>query len=169
MNSEEGNPSIPPMKTNANLGLALLATLVVGGALAPSNAQAQFWHPRHRAVYGADWTVRPLVDTTERQSNAFRDFFEHHVSDGRMGRYHDNQYLKHQIQLMDESFERLRDKADDHRPGIGVGDLQDALKHARMVDREIYFAGDNNRTIREWSDLRYSLNSLASLYQVRGL
>ena len=157
------------MKTKASIGLAALATLVVSATLAPSEAQAQFWRPRHRVVYAADWQVRPLVDTTERQSNAFRDFFEHHVSDGRMGRYHDNQYLKHQIQLMDEAFERLRAKADDHRPGIGVDDLRQALNHARQVDREIYFAGDSNRTIREWSDLRVSLNQLADLYQVRGL
>ncbi len=157
------------MKTKVNLGLAVLLTMVGGATLVPTDAQAQFWRPRHRVVYRSDWTVRPLVDTTERQSNAFRDFFEHHVADGRMGRYHDNQYLKSQIQEMDEAFERLRSKADDHRPGIGVGDLQNALKHARMVDREIYSAGDNNRTIREWSDLRGSLNALADLYQVRGL
>lgn len=158
------------MKTKASLGFALLATLVVGGALTPTEAHAQFWRIRHHhPVYRSDWTVRPLVDTTERQSNAFRDYFEHHVSDGRMGRYHDNQYLKAEIQRMDEAFERLRAKADDHRPGIGVGELQDALRHARLVDREIYFAGDSNRTIREWVDLRTSLNQLADLYQVRGL
>ena len=157
------------MKTKASLGIAVLATLIAGVALAPTDAQAQFWRPRHRVMYGAGWTVRPLVDTTERQSNAFRDFFEHHVADGRMGRYHDNQFLKAQIQRMDEAFERLRAKADDHQPGIGVEDLRQALNHARTVDREIYFAGDNNRTIREWSDLRVSLNQLADLYQVRGL
>lgn len=70
---------------------------------------------------------------------------------------------------MDEAFEALRAKADDRRPGIGKGELQRALKEARIVDREIDYVPDTPRTIREWNDLRRTLDSLASLYRVRGV
>lgn len=155
------------MKTKASLGLAVLATLLVGATLAPTDAQAQ--RGRRYGTPRRDWVVRPLVDSAERQSNAFRAYFESHDARGRLGRFHDNKYLKNQIQDMDEAFERLRSKADDRRPGVGKPELQDALRHARMIDREVYFAPDTRKTIREWNDLRITLNSLANLYDVRGL
>ncbi|GEM_PF-3932315 len=116
-----------------------------------------------------DWSVRPLIDTAERQSDAFRAYFESHDARERLGRYHDDKYLKRQIQKMDEAFERLRGKADDHRPGLGKGELQKALDHARLVDREIYYASETNRTIREWTEPRGTFNDLARLYGVRGV
>ena len=152
------------------LGLALAAAFVGVGILTPADASAQ---RRHRSDYDRpvrqDWKVRPLVDTTERQSNAFRKSCESHDSRGRLGRYHDNRYLKDQIQSMDEAFERLRSRADDRRPGVGKDQLVDALNHARQIDREIYDARDTKRTIREWNDLRGTLNRLADLYDVRGV
>ena len=150
------------------LGIALLAA-VVGGTLLPAKAEAQFRRRRNGDIVRADWTVRPLVDAAERQSNAFRQYFENNFAKGRIGRYHDNKFLKNHIQRMDEAIERLRSKADDRRPGIGKGELQQALAQARTVDREIYFAGDTRKTIREWTDLRATFNDLARLYRVRGV
>lgn len=154
------------MKTKESLGLAVLATLLVGATLTPTDAQAQF---RRRHAAHRDWVVRPLVDTAERQSNAFRAYFESHDSSGRLGRFHDNQYLKQQIQGMDEAFERLRSKADDRQPGVGKPDLLEAIRYGRLVNREVYYAPDTRKTIREWNDLRVTLNSLANLYGVRGI
>lgn len=152
------------------LGLALAAAFVGVGILTPADAAAQRrYRPSYDRPVRADWKVRPLVDRSERESNAFRKYFESHNAKGRLGRYHDNRYLKDQIQGMDEAFERLRSRADDRRPGVGKEQLVDALNHARQIDREIYDARDTKRTIREWNDLRITLNRLADLYDVRGV
>lgn len=165
------------MNVKKNLTLAIAALAVVGAAL-PSTASAQVDTRRdrwdrydYRPGRGdrRDWVVRPLVVRVERESNSFRAWFEKNYDRRRLGRERDNRWLKNEIQGMDEALERLRSRASDSRPGIGREQLEDALNHARRIDDEIGRDRDTRFTLREWDDLRHSLDDLARLYRVRGL
>lgn len=151
--------------------LTLVAALAALVTLVPATASAQFRHRRdpRPMIVRHTWGVRPLVDRAERESNAFRAWFERNYDRRNLGRYHDNRWLKGQIQDLDESMERLRSKADDRRPGVGREQLLQALSHARQIDREIRNDRDTRFTVGEWNDLRRTLNDLARLYDVRGV
>jgi hypothetical protein len=161
------------LNTTRNLAITLAAISVAGVTLLPADANAQFRRrsPEYRRPVPAnrDWVVRPLVNDAERESNSFRAWFERNYSRLHLGRERDSRWLKHEIQEMDESMERLRSRADDNRPGIGREDLVDAIAHARKIDGEILRDRDTRFTYREWTDLRRTLNDLARLYDVRGV
>lgn len=158
-----GIPAVhsPVMNRTKFLGLALLAT-VAGGTLLPADAQAQYGRRPGRSVRSADWIVRPLVNRTERESNAFRAWFE------RSGSRRDGG-LKRNVQRLDEALERLRDRASDGRPGVGRPELERALVAARAVDGQIFRGRQGRVTVREWNDLQRTLNDLARLYRIRGV
>lgn len=142
--------------------LALVATLAAGLALLPSDAQAQRWRRDRPPVARRDWTVRPLVVATERESNAFRAWFER-------SRFARERALKRNVQQMDEALERLRLRASDGRAGVGRDELNDALREARVIDRQIAPRRQGPAVNREWNDLRRTLNDLARVYGVRGV
>lgn len=174
------------MNRNRKIAVALAAAFVAGVALAPTQAQAQIdtrrgdWDRRDRDWDRRDrdwdrndrnrrWSVESQVRQAERQSNAFRAWFERNYSRRRLGREHDNRWLKNEIQNLDEAMERLRGKADDNRPNQGRAQIEDALAHARRIDRELIFDRDRDTrfTIPEWVDLRVTLDGLARTYNVR--
>lgn len=169
------------MKRTSHFALGLVALLAAGFALAPSSADAQVRTRRDDGYYRRsdddfrwdrpvrDWEVRPMVDRAERQSNAFRAWYEHIYAKDRLRHDPNARDFKRDIQHMDEAMERLRRKADDHRPGIGRNELQDALSWAAEINREIGRDRDTRFTYREWEDLRNTLDDLAHLYQVRGV
>jgi len=161
------------LNTTKNLAFTLIAFCVASVTLLPADANAQFrrrWPEYRRPVpTNRDWVVRPLVNDAERESNSFRAWFERNYSRLHLGRERDSRWLKHEIQEMDEAMERLRARADDHRPGIGREDLVDAIAHARRIDSEILRDRDTRFTYREWTDLRRTLNDLARLYNVSGV
>lgn len=174
------------MNRTKNLTLGLAAAFAAALALAPATASAQIDTRRGdygRGDYGRDrddrpfrwdratrdWEVRPAVDRAERQSNAFRAWYEHIYAREHFGRDPGAHDYKRDIQRLDQSMERLRRKAGDHRPGIGRDELRDALKWGREVNREIGVDSDSRFTYREWRDLRDTLNTLADMYQVRGI
>ncbi|RYG34746.1 hypothetical protein EON81_14710 [bacterium] len=149
------------MNKTRNTALALVALLAAGLALAPVQAEAQYRrggknqgsHNRRQIQ------IRPLVVRTERESNAFRAWFER--SDSRR-----DSNLKTNVQRLDETLERLRDRATDNRPGVGRDELQKALGYARTIDSRIFRARDR-AAVREWNDLRRTLNDLARAYGLR--
>lgn len=164
------------MNTFKHRVLTLAALVAASLALAPSRADAQV-DTRRRDRYERplpprdrrDWVVRPSVDRAERQSNGFRAWFENVYAHRHLGHDPEARDFKHEVQHLDEAMERLRSRADDHRPGIGRGELQDAIGHGRTVDRMIL---DDRRTrfaYDGWADLRATLNELARLYDVRGI
>ncbi len=163
------------MNTSKKIALSLATAVVASVALAPATAEAQVYTRRGDAYdrpvprRGGDWVVRPLVDRAERQSNAFRHWYEKTYSRRHLGRDADARDFKHDIQRLDEAMERVRAKADDHRPGIGRDELRTAIVRAREIDREIGRDRDTRFTYREWSDLRDTLNDLARLYDLRGI
>ncbi len=110
-----------------------------------------------------------LAKRAERESNSFRAWFERNYSRRQLGRERDNRWLKNEIQSLDEAMERVRRKADDRRPARGRGELEDAMDHARRIDRELVFNGDRDTrfTVPEWIDLRLTLDRLARVYGVR--
>lgn len=146
--------------------LTLIAALAAFATFVPATASAQRggWRNDHRrpAQVGKDWTVRPLVVRTERESNAFRAWFE------RSGSRRDRN-LKDNVQKLDEALERLRSRASDGRPGVGKPELQRALNYARAIDRQINRQRQGRVTVREWNDLQRTLNGLARIYDVRGV
>ena len=157
---------------NVRNGLCLLLALAAAAAALPASAQVRT--RRGGGEYRPlpprrDWQVRPAVDRAERQSNAFRHWYEKVYARRGFHRDGDARDFKHDIQDMDEAMERLRHKADDRRPGVGRGELQDALRHARDIDREIGRDRDTRFTYREWQDLRDTLNDLARIYDLRGV
>lgn len=170
------------MNRTKSFTLGLAALFASSLALAPSTASAQV-NTRRGDAYDRvrddrpfrwdrpvrDWEVRPSVDRAERQSNAFRAWYEHIYAKEHFGRDPGAHDYKRDIQRLDQSMERLRRKADDHRPGIGRDELRDALKWGREINREIGVDSDSRFTYREWRDLRATLNSLADMYQVRGI
>lgn len=175
------------MNWTKNLAFGLTAVFAAALAFAPATASAQIDTRRGEYGYGRDrdrerddrpfrweraardWEVRPSVDRAERQSNAFRAWYERIYSRQHFGRDQGAHDYKRDIQRLDRSMERLRHKADDHRPGIGRDELRDALKWGREINREIGIDSDSRFTYREWRDLRDTLNTLADMYQVRGI
>lgn len=178
------------MKKIKNLGLGLFAFLVAGLAFAPSTASAQVdtrrgdWRDRNR-----DWdrdrdrnrgrgrydrdnrygSIESIARRTERESNAFRAWYERNYSRHRLSRSQDNRWLKREIQGLDEAMERVRRRASDNNPNRGRSDFEDAMNHARRIDRELIFDRDRDAraTIPEWIDFRVSLDALARAYGVR--
>lgn len=140
--------------------LTLTVLSVLGAALAPSDASAQRRVYMPRNGVRRDWTVRPLVVRTERESNAFRAWFE------RSANRRDSVLIRN-VQRLDESLERLRDRASDNRRGAGREELQSALTYARIIDRQMNRGTTRRVVVREWTDLRRTLNDLARLYNVR--
>ncbi len=164
------------MKRTNSLTLGLAALILAGIALAPTNAAAQVRPRRDDGYVRRDrdrptrgWEVRPMVDRAERQSNAFRAWYEHIYAKDRLRHDPVAHDLKRDIQRLDESMERLRRKADDHRPGIGREELRDAVRWGSEIDREIGRHRDTRFTYREWEDLRGTIDDLAHLYEVRGI
>jgi len=161
--------------------LAAIAALAVGLAVLPSDASAQIrtrrdddyrWNRRDRR----DYNIESLARRTERESNSFRDWFEHNYSRGRLGRSRDNRWLKNEIQNMDEALERVRRRADDRHPERGRSDMEDAMDHARRIDRELVtdtvLGGlgrdrQTRNTVPEWIDFRRTLDDLARAYGIR--
>ncbi len=141
--------------------LTLIAAFAAVATLVPSTASAQrgWRNDRHPAVARRDWVVRPLVVRTERESNAFRAWFER-------SSFRRDSGLKRNIQNMDEALERLRSKASDSRPGLGRDELNRALAQARIVDRKVSPRRQGRVANREWNDLRRTLNDLARVYGV---
>lgn len=101
--------------------------------------------------------LRNLVDQAERESNAFRDYFERHYRDrGHSKQYdyrgdhgdHEGRYgqmtLKDAIQNLDEAFERLRSAVgrNDYRDRGTRDAMRDILEHSRDVDVRIGRVGD---------------------------
>ena len=162
------------MNRTKTLALSLAAPFVAALALVPIDAVAQVRTRRDDGYFrwdrpARDWEVRPAVDRAERQSNAFRAWYESTYRRDRMGRDPRARDFKRDVQRMDEAMERLRRRADDRKPGIGREDLQEALGWATEIDREIGRDRDTRFTYREWQDLRDTLGGLARLYEVRGV
>lgn len=164
------------MKKTKSLALTLAALIAAGLALAPSDAHAQFDTRRGDARDGDRRSrdqdrrgrdPRDLVYDAERQSNAFRDWFEHNYKKRRLGRDHDNRWLKGEIQGLDETMERLRARVNDRDRSRDL--VQDAMEHARRIDRELILDNDRDTrfSVREWVDLRITLDGLARAYGVR--
>lgn len=154
------------------------AALSVAAILAPSLASAQV--NTRRDDYRRDRddrddrrdrreSIETLARRTERDSNSFRAWFERNYSRRRLGRERDNRWLKREIQQLDEAMERVRAKADDRNRDRGLRDFEDAMDHARRIDRELIF--DNDRDTRfttpEWVQFRRTLDDLARAYGVR--
>ena len=172
------------MKYTKNLAVALAAFAVAGLSLFPADAHAQI-DTRRGGVSrydqdrsrDRDWDRRddrrgPSIETlakrTERESNAFRDWFERQYRNRRLGRDRDGRSLKAEVQSLDEAMERVRHRADGNSTR-GRKDFEDAMAHARRIDRELVFERDRDTrfTTREWIDLRLTLDSLARAYGVR--
>lgn len=158
--------------------LTLAALVAAGLALLPASANAQFRTRRdgdrpHTVVVRNDGDVLRFIARSERQSNAFRSWFERNYKKLRLGKDRDNRWLKGQIQDLDEAMERLRKRTVDGRPMSRYGNdreqMQDALNHARNIDREIFRERDTRFTYREWLDLRDTMNDLARLYDLRSV
>lgn len=125
------------------------------------------------------------VDHAERDSNAFRSFFERwyreHGHRSRqmpeLGHKHHAGFegdvtLKDEIQNVDESFERLR-KEIDVRGGVtpyAVGQMHDAVEHATEVDRIIGGPDRRDRTYddlaAQWNLLKARINDMADIFKV---
>ncbi len=165
------------MNRTRTFALSLAALFAAGFALTPTDASAQVRTRRDDGYYDRgrddrpvrDWEVRPLVDRAERQSNSFRAWYEHIYAKDRLGHDPYAHDFKRDIQHMDEAMERLRRKADDHRPGVGRDELREAIRWGSEIDREVGRNRDTRFTYREWEDLRGTLNDLAHLYDVRGV
>ena len=177
------------MKTKT--AFALAAAFAAGLALAPADAAAQIdtrrdnggWSNRDRnrdRDVDRDWnwdrdrdrrgaSVESLAKRAERESNSFRDWFEDNYRNRRLGRERDNRWLKSEIQNLDEALEHVRSRADDRRPTRGRADMEDALDHARRIDRELIVDNDRDTrfTVRPWVELRLTLDRLARVYGVR--
>lgn len=159
------------MNQNKSLVFTLAAVFAASLALAPASALAQF-RTRRDDGYRDDRRddrrdLRGLVVDAERQSNAFRAWFERNYDRRRLGREHDNRWLKGEIQDLDETMERLRGRAGDRDRARDL--VGEAMDHARRIDRELVLGGDRDTrfTVREWVDLRLTLDSLARAYNVR--
>lgn len=178
------------MNRKRNIAVALAALIVAGLSLVPADASAQIdtrrdgrWSDRDRERDRGrqnDWnwdrdrdrrgsSVEALARRAERESNSFRAWFERNYDRRRLGRDHDNRWLKHEIQELDEAMERVRSRADDRRPERGRSQVEDALEHARRIDRELIFDRDRDTrfTVPEWIELRMTLDRLARVYGVR--
>ena len=161
----------------------LVAALVAIAAIAPQDAASQIdtrRDTRNSRDRDRDWnwdrdrdargrSIESLAKRTERESNAFRAWFERNYDARRLGRSRDNRWLKNEIQNLDEAMERVRRRADDRRPDRGRKDFEDAMGHARRVDRELIFDNDRDTrfTNRPWVELRLTLDRLARVYNVR--
>ena len=113
-------------------------------------------------------SVESLAKRTERESNSFRDWFERQYRQRRLGRDRDNRWLKDEVQNLDEAMERVRHRADGNS-NRGRNDFEDAMAHARRIDRALVLEHDRDTrfTIREWIEFRLTLDSLARAYGVR--
>jgi hypothetical protein len=157
---------------------SLAAALSVAAILAPNLASAQV--NTRRDDYRRDRDdrsdrrdrrdgIETLARRTERDSNSFRAWFERNYSRRRLGRERDNRWLKHEIQELDEAMERVRGKADDRNRDRGLRDFENAMDHARRIDRELIFDNDRDTrfTVPEWIQFRRTLDDLARAYGVR--
>lgn len=157
---------------------SLAAALAVAAVMAPSFASAQV--NTRRDDYRRDrddrgdrrdyrGSIESLARRTERDSNSFRAWFERNYSRRRLGRERDNRWLKHEIQELDEAMERVRAKADDRNRDRGRRDFENAMDHARRIDRELIFDNDRDTrfTVPEWIDFRRTLDDLARAWGVR--
>lgn len=179
------------MKTT-KIVVTLAAMMMASLALIPAEASAQIntrrpdWGDRDRGRdydrgrRNNDWgwdrdrdsrgrSLEALARRTERESNAFRDWFERNYRSRRLGRSQDNRWLKNEIQQLDEAMERTRRRADDRNPDRGRRDFQDAMDHARRIDRELIFDNDRDTrfTNRPWVELRLTMDRLARIWNVR--
>ena len=170
------------MKYTKNLAIALAALAVAGLSFLPADARAQIDTRRDGDRYDRtrprNWdrdrddrrgpSVETLARRTERASNAFRDWFERQYRDRRLGRDPDGRSLKAEVQGLDEAMERVRRRADGDSTR-GRHDFEEAMDHARRIDRALVFERDRDTrfTTREWIDLRLTLDDLARAYGVR--
>lgn len=137
-----------------SMAIAAIACVCVA---APAGASAQRYPQDYDRNYRSGnqygYGVRDLVNRVERESNDFRDYFEHHFrvrgnarrsdrwSDhsDHQGRYGD-MTLKDAIQNLDEAMERLRNSVNRNgntRSRDFSETLSDVLEHSNDVDRRI--------------------------------
>ena len=169
---------------NANIrrmGMALLAATALGAFMAaPQAAQAQWRRDRDTLgrfgrEYGAQ--ARKIVERLERDSNAFRDAFEHHGWDDRRSRddrrYRDdrsrgwdrNEDLRSNVQRFDEGTERLR--RDFGRSDYYLdtrAQISDVLRMARPIDRAMDDRRFSSMVVDRWHRVAADLDALATIF-----
>ena len=155
-----------------NLVIAAAACAVMA---VPATSSAQRWPVNNQQDQGR-WTqgrwndnrvLKELVARTERESNAFRSYFERNFRSNGHGKRDDryqNDHADHQgrrgemtlkdaIQNLDEAMERLRNAVNSNVRGRRMSEIVDDIsEHSRDVDQRIghvtdsydYFGGGNN-------------------------
>lgn len=162
------------MKLNSTFrALALLVTLG-GGFVLSSEAQAQGRRRgpvvRRPAVVRSNAQVRTLVDRAERNSNALRNSFERDFNRYNLNRIPVGERAKQNVQQLDESFERLRDVADDRNVINGRDEMRKVVREAEDVDRIFSRNRQIASTVRgQWNRLRDDINQLARIYGISGI
>jgi hypothetical protein len=185
------------MKINSLRTIAVAAIATIGVA-APLTSSAQRYGGRDYRYEYRDSGLRDQVDHTERESNSFRDYFEHHFRwRGHAQRYIPetgyDRHAEHQgrngqmtlgdaIQNLDEDFERLRAEVDHNGRTRRSSDLMDEIvDHMSDVNTRIVGVRDGYEFSRDrnwrydgsalsssWRDLRADINDLARSFGPRG-
>ena len=168
------------MKLNQlkTLGVAAIA-LVFMGIPAMGSAQVRYNHDEYR--FSRDQRdLKNQIDQMERESNAFRFYFEHNFrSNGHKETHYDsssrdahpehmgrngNMTLKDAIQNLDEDFERLRSEVDRHgRTTARAHELMsEIMEHMQDVDvriNRVSVSYNYNGRERNW---RYDRSELSN-------
>jgi len=176
---------------------AFIAAPIVGNAQGYGRQQDRNYQDRnYRQDYGYD--LKDLVNRTERESNSFRDYFEHNFrSNGHQSRWsgasgydshpehqgrNGQMTLRDAIQNLDEDMERLRADIDHHGRSRHARDLMsEVMDHMSDVDVRVsrvsdWYSYNNDRNWRyersdlssRWRELRADLNELNRNVNGRG-
>jgi hypothetical protein len=148
--------------------LAVAAILPIVFA-APAAASAQQIIIHHR--YNNAVSVRALMSDVERESNSFRELYEHRYHEIFLSNWRRSDDTRKAIQALDRSLEHVqaRNQAGE-KPKYIRDDVGKVIDRARVVNQLMNHPDDVLATMKnEWVNLKESINDLAAMYDLAGV
>src|SRR5579862_3732372 len=163
------------IKLNGLKSIAI-AAIACACVAAPVSGFAQ--HYNHNDYHFSQNDIKGEVQSTERESNSFRSYFEHNFRDNGHQKRSTGGYgaaehmsrggqmtLQDTIQNLDEDFERLRSEVNHHGTSQEARSLMNEIvNHMRDVDVRIDRVADNYAFGRD-RDWRYKNSELNTRWQ----
>jgi hypothetical protein len=147
--------------------LAVAAVLTSLVAL-PCTASAQ-QIIRHR--YTNAVSVRALIHDVERESNSFREVYEHRYHEIFLSNWRRSDNTRTAIQNLDRTLEKVqRRNSSGEKPKYIRDDVEKAIGFASEINAKFRHPDEVLGTMTgEWARLKESINDLATLYDLPGV
>jgi hypothetical protein len=150
------------------LRVLAVAAILPGVLALPATASAQ--QTIHH-VYNNTVAVRAVMHDVERESNNFREMYEHRYHNLFQSNWRRTDDTRGAIQSLDRALEHIqaRNQAGE-KPKYIRDDVAKAVAKARVVNQLTRHPDEVLGTmLNDWASLRESINDLAALYDLEGV